>query len=251
MNEVLNVLQQYLSDETGNEVHFHGSTEAVQWFSNMLTHGHIVEHEAPDLLITNANDILLIEHFEFDSFSSSSKGSKNQIEQSRIARMQKALPATEEGVSFSDVIRGDSSYHNYCKNAIENFNKHYAKIKKYKENIFSEEIVQAEPSIRIMFLIDDVSPIGTMASDKEGNLHAVTLAHCSAFINRLEQAPDVDYVLCTSCAGNKKFIWFIDIAEITAYKNNIENYEEMQFFASNPHVIGYKIAIPDTRLQEE
>lgn len=68
-----------------------------------------------------------------------------------------------------------------------------------------------------MFLIEDVSPLGSIISETDG-LKALSLHMCKEFLTELEMSPQVDYVLTCSCAGNSQGVWFIDRSDIFSSK---------------------------------
>lgn len=250
MSEVKKVLEEYLSEET-NTINFHGDSKGVEWFRNMLYSGKLFEYESPDAFIIKNNEVLIIEHFEFDCYTRNRKGSKSKKEQYRIEQIKTNLPATGKGTVYDEIIHGDITYQNFCKNAIAIFDNHYKKIEKYKNNVIATGLTDNNCKLYTMFLIEDVSPVGSIVSDDKGQFHHVTLAHSREFINRLKKAPQVDFVLCASRAFNENQIWFIDTQNLSEYDKHLESYEKMRFFGSNPHVVGFKIAVSNNKTMDE
>lgn len=127
MNEVIEILKEYLSEEK-NTVHYYGEDTLVTQFEKVLYYGKTEEHDAPDSYIRFNHEIWIIEHFEFDAFKSTKKGSLYKKELSRI---KKVIEQCKEGCSFKEVINVENSYNHYMNNVTNSFNKHYKKIDNY------------------------------------------------------------------------------------------------------------------------
>ena len=136
-NEAIETLKKYFSEES-NTIHFHGDNSFVTHFAEVLFEGISREYEAPDLYIKYGNELWIIEHFEFDCFKSSRKGSTYKREQSRINKIEENIKPTKEGVVFHNTIDANSSYNDYVNNVAKIFNSHYQKIEKYKSNLIND-----------------------------------------------------------------------------------------------------------------
>ena len=238
MNEASETLREYLSNDT-NTVHYHGAGEGVFFFKDMLEHGRIIEGDAPDLCIAKDNFLLIIEHFEFDCYKANRKGSSSKIEQQRIDREIQQLNVPLEGRTYHHIINAESSYKDYCKNIKKNFEKHSKKIKQYKDNLARTGNITETTVIRVLFLINDTSPLGASYVDAEGNWRPVVLAHSKEFLVLLKNTEDIDYVFSTSSSGEAKYVWFIDKADIADYFLYTEDYEGGCFLNYKPHVVGW------------
>lgn len=105
---------------------------------------------------------------------------------------------------------------------------------------------------KTLFLIEDVSPIGSIAVDHSGEnpqTVPVVLAQSPEFLHLLESSLDLDYVLCCSSAGNDEFVWFIDLNELPSYVEKQCDYASMQFLSNYPSVVIGKISIPDEDIE--
>lgn len=252
-DELLNAINKYfgfsgVSPHEETKMHYYGSDITVQEFVDMLQTGQMLFGDAPDMLIRKDNVALIIEHFEFDSYIVTRKGSQNRREQSRVERLENNLIPTENGVYYHDAIHGFSSYQNYVKNVCRNFNEHYLQISTYKKNLISKGLIKDSTLVKVLFFIEDTSPLGSMVVDQKDDscvVRAVCLGQCPEFLSLLVCKPDVNFVLACSEAGLDQIIWFIDRNEITEYQKEALNYSKMSFIASEPKVVGFKKLIPN------
>lgn len=250
-NEVIKTLEHYFRNES-NTVQYLGSDEGVNLFANLLQSGTMIPGDAPDAVLIKDNIALIIEHFEFDAFEVNRKGSKSRIEQARIEREQRQLSATA-GVVYHSKIKASCSYQDYIDNVTRSFLEHYQRIDVYKKNLLERGIVTSETNVKMMFLIEDVSPIGSIAIDNsEGKPQTVPviLAQSPEFLSLLTDSESVDYILCCSYACDSEYIWFIDRSEISAYREKQCTYTNMRFLSNYPSVVISKISIPDKNLPQ-
>ena len=201
-NEATRTLEHYLRNAS-NTVHFLGADAGVNLFSEVLQDGKSIPGDAPDLVIIKDSIAIIIEHFEFDSFRVTRKGSTSRTEQARIEREQRLIPATPEGVVYHSKIQAPCSYGDYIANVSRSFNEHYGRISAYKKNLIGCGTISEEMTIKMLFLIDDVSPIGSIAVDystQSAQTVPVILAQSPEFLQVLSNSPNLDYVLCCSSA---------------------------------------------------
>lgn len=253
-NEAYQTLLHIFSNESGKNMHFHGSGSGAYKLAEFIQHGEIHLGDAPDMLITKDNCAIIIEHFEFDSYHVARKGgspSKREIE--RIRKKEDALQATEEGAFIHDEIKAQNSYEDYLKNVIKGFNKHYSHVHMYKENLKEYGLISESTQVSTVFLIEDTTPLGALAIERSGfdaKMCPITLAHCKEFLDLLQESPEIDGVLACSTGSNNCFLWFIDCAEIKAYYEHVEDYGNMEFLDFTPQVMGYKILIPENEISD-
>lgn len=246
-NEVIKTLEHYFRNES-NTVQYLGSDEGVNLFANLLQSGTMIPGDAPDAVLIKDNIALIIEHFEFDSAEVNRKGSKSRLEQARIDREQSQLSATEAGIVYHSKIKASCSYQDYINNVTRSFLEHYKRIDTYKKNIVERGIVTGEVHIKTMFLIEDVSPIGSIAIDNSGEkvqTVPVILAQSPEFLDLLVDGENLDYAICCSYACDCEYIWFVDRSEISAYKDKQCAYADMRFLSNYPSVVISKISIPN------
>ena len=245
-NEATRALEHYLRNES-NTIHFLGADAGVNLLCEVLQDGRSIPGDAPDLVVIKENSAVIIEHFEFDSFRVTRKGSTSRTEQARIEREQSLMPATPDGVVYHGKIQATSSYSDYIANVSRSFKEHYGRIATYKKNLIECGTITEEMTIKTVFLIDDVSPIGSIAVDystQPSQIVPVILAQSPEFLQLLSDSCDLDYVLCCSSAGSNEYFWFIDLDQLPAYVEKQCDYASMQFLSSHPSVVIGKISIP-------
>ncbi len=189
------------------------------------------EKPSPDGYSKIGNKVLIIEHFEFDSAQKiykgkESKGSKNRKELDRVEKeVKKSLI---EGNNFSkNVINCKYNIEQYIQNAISGFENHYKKIPSYKEHLRAENIINDDTETKVMFLIEDITPLTNLDCKSK---KPIILVKCDKFLDIFEKNKHVDYILCFS-EDNKqddifsdhkteKNIYFLSQSSIENYRNN-------------------------------
>lgn len=246
-NEAYQALKNY-SGSDGMKIIFHGTGNGARHLADCLDNGIYYQGDAPDMLVIKENEAIIIEHFEFDSCHvRRGKGSPARQELSRIQIAEDALTATEEGAFFHDEIKAKSSYSDLLANVTRSFKKHYSHIAMYKNNLTELGLINDAMDVRVLFLLEDASPLGTMVAERKGyhsKIRPLVLPLCEDFLDLLRVSPDLDYVLCCSSAGEENYVWFIDCREIDEYYKNKVDYKNMYFMDFTPQVMGVKFSIP-------
>ncbi len=247
--EIIRTLRQYFSVD--GKLQYWGDDKTVKALTEMFATAKPYGEEAPDMYFIKGNRVLIIEHFEFDCYHAAKNGSSSfRREEARIKRVFDAVPLTEQRITvMRDVIRGKSSYEDYVKNVRRNFLKHYKKIDKYFEKLKEVGVIREETDVKVMFLIDDVSPLGALVVDNndkwnEGDTSSVQLSCSIEFLNLLTDSPKVDYVIsCSTCFSNP-MVWFISRNNLSAYYQHSVDYASMRFLSLTPHVIEVRTIVP-------
>ena len=170
-NELLNAIKRYFSSKEGTSIYYYGTGFTAIEFADIFQSGEKRVMDAPDMLVRKDNIALIIEHFEFDSYRVTRKGSQNRREQSRIEGAEKERLLAGGESCFSDVIHGSSSYQNYIQNVSLSFAEHYRQINTYKKNLKARGFISDSQVVRVLFFIEDTSPLGSVAADQsEGDL---------------------------------------------------------------------------------
>lgn len=141
-------------------------------------------------------------------------------------------------------------YGQYIKNVETIFDKHYAKIESYKKNLLEKGVIDSSTPLKIAFLIEDVSPLGTISYDDKGQ-HPIVLALSKEFLKLMRKSPLVDYVITCSSAGTNKFIWLISKKSLDNYEKNSIDYTKMKFIDFTPQVLSYKLEVPHINLSND
>lgn len=248
-NELLKAINKYFSSDGGTDMYCCGTGYAAKEFADIFQTGKRLIGDAPDMLVCKDNIAIIIEHFEFDNYMVTRKGSQNRREQSRIDRLAKELAPTESSVYFHDKIHGHSSYQNYIQNVIRNFEEHYVRIGTYKRNLRDYGLINETTDVKVMFFIEDTSPLGSMVVDQSvdrPSVRPICLGQCQEFLSLLNNSPEVNYVLACSMAGQDSIVWFIDRNEVEEYQKMSVDYSKMQFIDYEPQVTGFRLQTPNT-----
>ena len=259
MNEANSTLTRYFGKNDSTTVHYYGSGRGVTQFAELFPE-HILDdirpedkRDSPDLYMKKDNIVYIIEHFEFDCYSSTRKGGSSfRLEEARIEkRIRKVIP-TEEGTITRDIIDAKSSYSDYIKNVSALFKKHSRHIPDYIKHLSESNIFKDNDIIKVVFLIEDVSPVGTRAYNRgdgyAGEMVPIVLANCAEFLELMKSDTVVDYVIACSSIDRHDIVWFIDREDIQEYLSNAKDYAHMEFMDWKPNVVSAQIAIPQDKL---
>lgn len=241
-NEAIHALFKNYSKTSGMDIRFLGTGNSVRYFADFVQNASYYADDAPDMVLKKGNEVIIIEHFEFDSYHVSRKGSPGRQEMARIQRNEDQIEATEDGVFFSDAIKGKCSFQDLISNLSCNFKSHYDRIPKYKENLKGHGLIDDTTSIKVMFLIEDVSPLGSIAVDQEAKQHPIIVLLYKKFLDLFRGAINLDYILACSSAADKNYMWFADRAEIDEYYSNAVDYGKMVFLDFDVQVASFKIS---------
>ena len=239
MYEVCRIMKEIL--ESGGRILYKGDGNAATCFAKMLETSKLMCMDHPDAYIKNENEIWIIEHFEFDNYKQTKKGSKSRQEQARIDRVFDSVVPTPEGTIINETIGGQSSLRYYKENLKRHFKSHYDKISDYKTTLVEKGIITASMDVKTMFLIEETSPLGTFVK-LDGAMQPVLLHQCKWFLDELHRSPDLDYAMIVH--PDKKNIppVFIDRSELSEHYEKVIDYDKLPYIPFNPHVIGGSIS---------
>ena len=222
-------------------VYYSGSGKGIHHFIDLYENGDLYVGDSPDMVLMHDNYAIIMEHFQFDSYPvHKKKGSMRAREEARIDRVYDEMPASEEGVIFHDQIRVNNSYEDYVNNVCKNFVDHYNKIEQYKRNLVASGLVAECTSTKMMFVIEDVSKLGTYVLNEQKELLPLYLSQCREFLSLLSRSPMVDYVLCFASAGGNDYACFIDREDLSFYEEDACDYANMRFLPIKPRIIMLK-----------
>ena len=204
-NEAEDTIERYFCMDE-NIMHFCGKKIVAQEVADYLSSSNKIFDDRPDMAILCNGSCLAIEHFEFDSSQNcKNRGSKNKSEQARIERHFQEVTQSTTGILVHDEITGKFSYEQWIKNISTVFENHYTKIENYKKNLIERGFVDYSTPMKMAFLIEDTSPLGTIVYDNRGQ-RPVLLALSREFLKLMRNSPKIDYVITCSSAGTNKFI---------------------------------------------
>ncbi len=244
-NEAQDTLRTYFNGKT--PISFFGESRPVNDFLEYHQKGTWLTGDSPDMINLYKNRCLIVEHFRFDCYKHTRKGSQNLWEQARIDRIAETVIPTEDGAVYRDQIAGQCSYKFYIENIERVFTEHYQKIPLYKRNLLDKDVISSETLVEIAFLIEDVTPLGTVTHDGL-KLQPINLACCKPFLALFRNSPEVRFAIACSSYSNNEFVWLISRDEIDEFFKNSLEYEKMDFISFNPKVMGFKTIIPATKI---
>ena len=119
----------------------------------------------------------------------------------------------------------------------------------YKRNLRDYGLINETTDVKVMFFIEDTSPLGSMVVDQSvdrPSVRPICLGQCQEFLSLLNNSPEVNYVLACSLAGQDSIVWFIDRNEVEEYQKMSVDYSKMQFIDYKPQVTGFRLQTPNT-----
>ena len=245
-DEVISTFAKYGLFNGEGILHF-GESEEIQRLVWFFSNGRIESFELPDAYVKVDNQILIIEHFAIDGFETyPDGGSRFQRYESMINHKFEEIPASETGVHLTAHIGVANSYAGFLKNCQDKFDHHYARIPCYKEHLLSEGIANDDTQYTICFLMNEVSPLGTLTHDGE-KLQPVCLAHSKEFLEFFSTKPEVDWIISAvvRIPESGYYSYFFSQQDIDFCRENALDYASFQFLSSE-HTMEtrFKVNIP-------
>lgn len=146
----------------------------------------------PDAIAYKNDDLLLIEHFEFDNSKATKKGSKQHLADVESYR-EKSKTINDLGVIEQEVKRNGKYF---IENFSLQFNKHYPKIGEYRETV-EQQLGKTFKNVKTMFVIEDSSPLTSVYLQNFKPV-MLNLVHCKEFLDLFEICEKLNYVLFVS-----------------------------------------------------
>lgn len=173
----------------------------------------------PDSYAVLNNELLLLEHFQFDNSKISKKGSQQHKVKAKSEReFEKKLLKANDFVVLNENLEKRGEY--YIDNFITQFSSHYKKIDSYKEEM-QKELKKEFKIIHMGFLIEDSSPLGSMFVNKKNMMQCLDLLHSKEFLDTFEVSEKLDFALF-SMTGNisNPYQAFISRNSIDQFRKN-------------------------------
>ena len=225
--------------------HF-GESRECEHFIWFLENGKIESYESPDAYIKIDNQVLIIEHFSIDGFDTyPNGGSKLQQYESKTDKEFRDIPVTKPFEFCITQPQIANSYEGFINNCRDKFEHHYKRISKYKEHLLTENIANENTKFTTRFLIDEVSPLGTLTYDGK-NTHPVNLACSKEFLDYFCTKPDVDWIVSAivRLPDPGFYPYFFSQKDIEFCNKKVLNYADFQFISmENMEDIRYRIII--------
>lgn len=248
MNELERIVSKYfVEDDMAITYSDFNQDEVNKLFQNMRS------YERPDILSIYDNKIVAIEHFEFDSYKNTSKGSNFKIQENIIEnRMQKEidLKLKDKGeVMLHDHIENNSNLKQYYDNFKKVLLSHIDNINEYKEHIISD--YGKEKNIEFWFFAEDVTPLGSYYYRKS-NLHpSLLLPFSKENIDILRQHKEIKGIIFGIYVMNKYKLVLMYNNEKTLNKIENDEYfkvEESEYMTFTPQTTGFAVLIPKDKI---
>lgn len=249
MNELEVITQKYLSKTTTADVYSNISEiEINKLFNNMK------QYERPDILSIYDNKIVAIEHFEFDSYKNTSKGSNFKIQESFIERkMQNKINSElkiKSEIIVHDEIKNTSNLQQYYDNFKKVFLSHIDNIPEYKNHI--KQDFENEKNIEFWFFVEDVTSLGTYQL-KNGKLGPL-LPLSNEILDILKKHNEIKGLIFGIFAMHeyKMLIMYNDTETLNKLKESEQfKVTDKEFITFNPKTVGFAIKIPKDEMESE
>ena len=224
-----------------------GESDEIQRLGWFLDNGKIMPYEKPDAYVKVDNQILIIEHFAIDGFDTFPDGGSTYQRYESLADLKFGdMPATETGVHMTTQIGVANSYAGFLKNCKDRFDYHYARIPVYKEHLLSDGIANENTLFTVCFLMDEISPLGTLTHDGE-MMRPVCLAHSKEFLEFFSTKPDVDWIISAvvRIPDSGYYPYFFSRQDIDNCREHALDYASFHFLSSE-HTMEtrFKVNIP-------
>lgn len=219
----------------------------VQWY---FQNGELVSFEKPDAYIRVGNNVLIIEHFAIDGYTAySGGGSELQRNQKKLDREFEKYSEGKQSAHRTSLISTVNSYQGFIVNCKAGFCKHYQKIQSYKDKLKEKGIADENTAYTVCFLMEDVSPLGTLTCDGE-KMCPVVLAYSKEFLDFYSDMHEVDWVISAISQFPSGYSpYLLSHAYIQKCRENILDYANYQFLEANCMRIDVRMAL-DLSAQE-
>ena len=244
MNELQKIVNKYLSrDGTAITYSDFNQEEVNKLFQNMGN------YERTDILSIYDNKIVAIEHFEFDSYKNTRKGSNFKIQNNIIEqKMQKEINShlKDKGeIIIHDQIKNNSSLSQYYNNFRKVLLSHIDNIPEYKEHIINDFGDKKE--IEFWFFAEDVSPLGSYYYRKTNNQLSLLLPFSKENIDIIKQHKEIRGIIfgIYTMKEYKLVLMYNDDETLKKIENDeYFKVDESEFMAFTPQTTGFALLIP-------
>ena len=171
----------------------------------------------PDAYAIQGNNLLLLEHFQFDNTRITRKGSnQNRISAETQRAFQKSFEEGNDFAVLSESVSKNGQY--YIENFRRQFNKHAQNIQVYKMEM-QKELNREFDDCLMGFIIEDASPLGS--GYHNGKLEYVDLTFSKEFLDLFENTANLDFVVFAMTGNeNHKILSFISRQCINLQRTN-------------------------------
>ena len=246
-NEVAETFSRYgIFDGVGVTV-FDESAD-IEILVDFLRSGTLQPCEHPDAFVKAGNKVLIIEHFAMDGYKELPNGGSELLRNESMQTKEfSKIPATEDGIHLTRQLGTSNSYSGFIENCKRRFEQHYTQIEAYKRHLCDKGIADDTTEFFVCFLMDEVSPLGTLTYDGE-NICPVCLAKSNEFLDFYESHPNVDWIISAVVLPSGYSPYFLSYNNISVYREQALDYASYQFLSSNPMRTDFKVIIPKEKL---
>jgi len=256
MSELKSIIDTYRLNQQKCSIHFHRednitkeSLEHIVKFIPLLK-----EFDKPDMYAKKGNEVLLLEHFQFDSANHLRKGgSLQKHEEARLEeKFQQAVSNSTDGtITTHDLISAKPCLENYKSNFKRNFATHYNKISEYIKNLKNVGIIDSATTCKTAFFIEDTSALGNFFLNRDGQPNFLTVLYTNFFWEFIKDYKEhLDFIFFGVYNGEKDIIYFVDLNSRYDYSKCAIELTESNYFSFEPNVISVSIAIPREEVEK-
>lgn len=251
MSELERIINRYLSkDDTAITYSDFNQEEVNKLFQNMGI------YERPDILSMYDNKIVAIEHFEFDSYKNTRKGSNFKIQGNIIEkRMQNKIDKDlkkEKEIWVHDEIENTSSLQYYYNNFKKVLLTHIDNILEYKEHIIND--FGDKKDIEFWFFVEDVTPLGSYAYKREDEHPRLLLPFSKENLDILRQHKEIKGIIFGIYAMSKYKLVLMYNDDTTLDNLEKDEYfkiDDKDFMSFSPQTTGFAMLIPKKEIEGE
>lgn len=195
------------------------------------------QYERPDIIATQDDELLIMEHFIFDGTKESRKGMKGRQEENDLTNdLNKFYTSEQQCNILRQEIEYTETSENYIANFQRHFEQHYAKIPDYLKHV-SEDEHKTFKCISVGFFIENEYPPYCFSGELESPL--ILLPYTKQFLDTFEDSPLLDFVLFGCCNQQYK-LYYIDKNSIFSHRKHEIDLSQITFQKLNEVQFGYK-----------
>lgn len=216
-----------------------GSEELLDGLMTFFWTDYLHAHDRPDYYSKIGNQVVIIEHFEFDSSENTSrKGSEFKRAESSISRRIKEDKGEDIEYKLRYKVSCENTAEHYLANLEKHFSAHAEKISDYILNLKAQRIVDDKTTVKIGLFIEDVSCFGSCYESEKGVLFLVPIM-CKQFLDILECYTNIDFVLCSNRDDDKSRLWILVREAIPAYRERELDLENIRLISRSPIISAF------------
>ena len=247
VNELDTIVTRYFSKDT---IAITYSEIDEEEFNKMIQN--MGYYERPDILSIYDDKIVGIEHFEFDSYKNTRKGSNYKIQENFIEqkfnKMINSKTNKKNEIVNHDQIINTSNLKQYYDNFKKILISHINNIDEYIEHIVSN--YGSEKTIEIWFFVEDVNPLGNYYLKKGNCSPGLLLPFSKEIIDILRNNKGIKGIIFGVYAMNEYKIVICYNDEKTLNKIEKDDYfkvDDSEFLSLNPQTTSFVLLIPKNK----